>query len=70
MRRSGVRSSSAPPNILVLSLGCLEMPKSHLPPLVKEIASDGVVWKRLGEVDYETLGYFLSCHLIIEHYID
>jgi hypothetical protein len=41
-----------------------------LPPLVGEISEGKVTWKRLGEIDYETLGYFLSCHLIIEHYID
>ena len=27
-------------------------------------------WRGLGRVDFVTLGYFLSCHLIIEHYLD
>ncbi|ATO19928.1 hypothetical protein BS636_09825 [Acinetobacter sp. LoGeW2-3] len=41
-----------------------------LPPMVGEISSNGVEWKRMTGLKYEQLGYFLSCHLIIEHYID
>jgi hypothetical protein len=41
-----------------------------LPPLVANIANGSVTWQRLEGLDYEVLGYFLSCHLIIEHYID
>jgi hypothetical protein len=41
-----------------------------LPPLVAEIADGSVTWQRLEGLDYELLGYFLSCHLIIEHYLD
>ena len=41
-----------------------------LPPLVAEIANGSVSWVRLEDLDYEMLGYFLSCHLVIEHYIE
>ncbi|MDF0376618.1 hypothetical protein [Methylophilus sp. YYY-1] len=45
--------------------------KNHwMPPLVGEIADGKVTWLRLDSIDYESLGYFLSCHLIIEHYLD
>lgn len=46
------------------------MATSGLPPLVREIADGSVTWQRLERLDYEVLGYFLSCHLIIEHYVD
>jgi hypothetical protein len=42
----------------------------NMPPLVADIADGKVTWKRLEGLDHETLGYFLLCHLIIEHYID
>jgi hypothetical protein len=41
-----------------------------LPPRIAEITDDGATWQRLEGIDYEALGYFLSCHLIIEHYLD
>ncbi len=41
-----------------------------LPPLVGQISKGSVTWQRLDSINYEELGYFLSCHLIIEHYID
>lgn len=41
-----------------------------LPPLVGGFEDGQVIWQRLKEVDYNTLGYLLSCHLIIEHYMD
>lgn len=41
-----------------------------LPPLVAEIANGSVTWQRIEGIDFEVLGYFLSCHLVIEHYID
>lgn len=41
-----------------------------LPPLVKGFNGVNIVWERLEEVDFEFLGYLLSCHLIIEHYLD
>ena len=44
--------------------------ESGLPPLVAAIADGKVSWRRLEGLDYEALGYFLSCHLIIEHYLD
>lgn len=46
------------------------MKPTGLPPLIAEIIGDSVVWQRLEGIDYEMLGYFLSCHLIIEHYLD
>ncbi|EXB05732.1 hypothetical protein [Acinetobacter baumannii] len=41
-----------------------------LPPLVEDTSNGSVVWKSLDNINYEELGYFLSCHLIIEHYMD
>ncbi|MCJ8220108.1 hypothetical protein [Aeromonas veronii] len=41
-----------------------------LPPLVQSINNGDVTWQRLDNIDYELLGCFLSCHLIIEHYLD
>ncbi|MDR6674616.1 hypothetical protein [Xanthomonas sp. 1678] len=46
------------------------MKKRSLPPLVGGFADGKVTWQRLEAIDYETLGYLLSCHLIIEHYLD
>lgn len=46
------------------------MTQSALPPRIAEITDGSVVWQRLEGIDYEVLGYFLSCHLIIEHYLD
>lgn len=46
------------------------MRKHGLPPLVGGFAGGKVTWQRLESIDYDTLGYLLSCHLIIEHYLD
>lgn len=46
------------------------MKEKSLPPLVGGIRDGKVTWQRLENLDYELLGYFLSCHLIIEHYLD
>jgi hypothetical protein len=46
------------------------MMRTALPPLVGSIQDGNVTWQRLENLDYELLGYFLSCHLIIEHYLD
>lgn len=46
------------------------MKRNGLPPLVGDIRDGNVTWQRLENLDYELLGYFLSCHLIIEHYLD
>ena len=46
------------------------MKHTRLPPLIAEITEGAVAWQRLESIDYEVLGYFLSCHLIIEHYLD
>jgi hypothetical protein len=41
-----------------------------LPPLVKGFNGSSVEWQKLEDVNFEFLGYLLSCHLIIEHYLD
>mgnify|MGYP003582053179 CR=1 FL=1 len=41
-----------------------------LPPLVKSFNGSNVEWQKLEDVNFEFLGYLLSCHLIIEHYLD
>lgn len=46
------------------------MVQNRLPPRVAEITDGEVTWQRLEGINYEILGYFLSCHLIIEHYLD
>lgn len=46
------------------------MTKHGLPPLVGELKDGKVIWQSIEAVDYDSLGYLLSCHLIIEHYID
>jgi len=46
------------------------MKKLPLPPLVGGFEDGHVTWDRLESIDYDTLGYLLSCHLIIEHYMD
>ena len=38
--------------------------------MVGAIQDGDVTWQRLEHLDYELLGYFLSCHLIIEHYLE
>lgn len=44
--------------------------KPGLPPVVAGFTDDGVTWQRIEAIDYDMLGYVLSCHLIIEHYMD
>lgn len=46
------------------------MAHSRLPPRIAEITDGEVTWQRLEGINFEVLGYFLSCHLIIEHYLD
>ena len=46
------------------------MPQESLPPRIAGFKNGSVTWQRLEGVNYEVLGYFLSCHLIIEHYLD
>lgn len=41
-----------------------------MPPLVGGFSDGKVTWQRLDRIDYDMLGYLLSCHLIIEHYLD
>lgn len=46
------------------------MSGDSLPPRVGAIKNGSITWHRLEAIDYQTLGYFLSCHLIVEHYLD
>jgi hypothetical protein len=46
------------------------MNQHSLPPLVGGFVDGKVTWQRIESIDYDTLGYLLSCHLIIEHYLD
>ena len=46
------------------------MTQHGLPPLVGGFSDGKVTWQRIESIDYDTLGYLLSCHLIIEHYLD
>lgn len=41
-----------------------------LPPMFGPIEDGERTWVSIGNVDYDLLGYVLSCHLIIEHYMD
>lgn len=42
----------------------------HLPPMFNGVQDGSVAWKRIESIDHELLGYFLTCHLLIEHYMD
>ncbi len=42
----------------------------RLPPMFGGVANGAVVWKRISGLDHGLLGYFLTCHLLIEHYMD
>ncbi|MCA8194074.1 hypothetical protein [Burkholderia vietnamiensis] len=44
--------------------------RTDLPPMFGPVADGKVEWKRLETIDYDLMGYLLSCHLIIEHYMD
>jgi hypothetical protein len=44
--------------------------KPPLPPLIARLPGGTFTWQRLESIDYELLGFFLSSHLIIEHYLD
>jgi hypothetical protein len=42
-----------------------------LPPKVARLdGPNGVEWERLGDIDVESVGRILACHLIIEHYLE
>ena len=41
-----------------------------LPPIVAATQDGSFTWERIKGIDYGLLGFFLSCHLIIEHYLD
>jgi hypothetical protein len=46
-----------------------KMLRSKFPPILHSIKDGEVTWGVLQAIDYGTLGYLLSCHLIIEHYL-
>jgi hypothetical protein len=41
----------------------------RLPPVIAGFKVQGVDWQPLKHVDFPFLGYLLSCHLAIEHYL-
>lgn len=41
-----------------------------LPPIVCGIEGNSLLLQEIKNVDFEFLGYLLSCHLVIEHYLD
>lgn len=41
-----------------------------LPPIVSGVDGNMLKFQELGEIDFEFLGYLLSCHLVIEHHLD
>jgi hypothetical protein len=41
-----------------------------LPPVVGGVDGNHLKLQRLEDIDFEFLGYLLSCHLVIEHYLD
>ncbi len=42
----------------------------RLPPMLSGVENGSLVWKRITDIDHGLLGYFLTCHLVIEHYMD
>ena len=42
----------------------------NLPPLLEKFEDGKAKWKTFNDVDFEVVGLFLSCHLVIEHYLD
>lgn len=44
--------------------------KIRLPPLLEKFEDGKAKWKSFSDVDFELVGLFLSCHLIIEHYLE
>lgn len=41
-----------------------------LPKKLESIVDGKVEWQSLGRIEYDVLGFFLSCHLIVEHYLN
>jgi hypothetical protein len=41
-----------------------------LPPVLTAQSEGDVHWQTFDAVDYETIGYLLTCHLLIEHFLD
>ena len=40
-----------------------------LPGLLQSSVTGEASWKRLGDIDFEVVGQFLSCHLVIDYYM-
>ena len=41
-----------------------------IPPILHDYRNGKITWQQLEGIDYDLLGYFLSCHLIVEHYLN
>ncbi|WP_261503572.1 hypothetical protein [Burkholderia multivorans] len=44
--------------------------RNILPPMFGPIEKGKRTWKRVEDIDHDLMGYLLSCHLMIEHYMD
>jgi len=45
--------------------------KFKLPPMLEDVLPDGQLkWRHFEDHGFEDVGHFLSCHLIIEHYLE
>lgn len=44
--------------------------KYGIPPLPDKVVAGSMTWKSVREIDHSFTGYFLACHLAIEHYMD
>lgn len=42
----------------------------NLPPMLKASSDGKMAWQHLDELDFDLVGYFLSCHLMVEHYMN
>ncbi len=44
--------------------------KDQLPPLFGDLKGTiGIEWRKLSEINFESIGRILTCHLIVEHYL-
>ncbi|MEZ0606636.1 hypothetical protein ACAX43_31620 [Paraburkholderia sp. IW21] len=41
-----------------------------LPPMFQVADGGAKKWKHLDQLDFDLIGYLLSCHLVVEHYIN
>ena len=41
------------------------------PPMLEKLTPEGeITWRKLQHLDVRTMGMMLTCHLVLEHYID